>query len=491
VRWTRLTAALAFLVHLPIAAPYGFFRDELYFIACGRRPSFGYVDQPPLVPLLAAATQAFGHNLGLIRAVAGLSHAALVLAVAALAARFEKRAGPLAGLMALLSPMFLGLHAILNTTVFEPLAWTLFALFSLRAVEDHPRYWLWAGLVAGVALEAKYAIPFFAVPLLLGLMLSGQRRALFTWQAAAGVALAAAVAAPSAIWQLTHGLPFLQLMHAAKEKNELVAPLTFVVNQLLVMNPLLAPIWLAGIVYGFLQPRARFLAIGFIGVFAGMLLLHGKDYYVAPAYGVAFALGAVALVRWSPWGAVRGVWLAGAAAFAGVAAPLALPLLPPETLVRYMAAIHQTPQQQEKLQRGVQLPAEMADMLGWPEMAEKVAAVWRALPDRREAGIFTANYGEAGALQFFGDEEVRSHVRSGHNQYWLWSANTWALSHDSPRVLVVVGRFERWQTRCKSLEVAGQVGGPWVMPYENRPILICRDLYKPLSSLWPDLQIYE
>jgi hypothetical protein len=384
--------------------------------------------------------------------------------------------------------MFLGLHATLNTTVFEPLAWTLFALLSLRAIEDHPRYWLWAGLVAGVALEAKYAIPFFAVPLLLGLMVSKQRGALFTWQAAAGVALAAVIALPSAIWQLTHGLPFLQLMHAAKEKNELVPPLTFALNQLLVMNPLLAPLWLAGIVYGFLQPRARFLSIAFAGVFAEMLLLHGKDYYVAPAYGVAFALGAVALVRWVPWGAVRGVWLAGAAAFACVAAPLALPLLPPETLVRYMAAIHQTPQQQEKLQRGVQLPSEMADMLGWPELATKVAAVWQSLPDRRQAGIFATNYGEAGALQFFGDEDVRGHVRSGHNQYWLWGANELA---DAPKVLVVIGRFERWQSRCKSLEIAGQVGGPWVMPYENRPILICRDLYKPLSSLWPDLQIYE
>jgi hypothetical protein len=487
VRWAWGVAALTVLTHLPVAAPYGFFRDELYFIACGRHPAFGYVDQPPLVPLFAAATQAFGHSLILLRLVPALTHAATVLAVAALAELFEKKSAPIAALAVLFAPMFLGLHATLNTNIFEPLTWTLFALFVAKAsLRGELRCWLWAGLVAGLSLEAKYALPFFAAPLLLGLLLEN-RAALFTWQAALGLGIAVLIALPSALWQLTHGLPFLELLHAAKEKNELVPPGTFVLNQFLVMNPLLAPLWLAGLAYGLSKSRARFLAIAFIGVFVEMLLLHGKDYYVAPAYGVAFALGAAAVVAWLRSTAVRTLWLSAAGAVAVFAAPLALPILPPQQLAQYLIKTHQSPQPAEKSMRGVELPSTMADMLGWPELEERVAAVWRALPDRTGAAILVSNYGEAGALDFFGSKDGLPLARSGHNQYWLWGEGL-----PDPQVLVGVGRLERWKAFCTDLEIAGTIGVPYAMPYEqHRPILICRGLRKPLSELWPELRNYQ
>jgi hypothetical protein len=480
-------AFAAFCSHLIVVAPYGFFRDELYFIACGRRPAFGYVDQPPLVPLIAAATQAFGHSLFLMRLVPALAHAGLVLVTAALAELLEEGAGPIAALAVLIAPLFAGLYSLLNTTMFEPLAWTVIAWLAARALlRGELRCWLWAGVVAGIAMQAKYSLPFFAAPLALGLLFERNRKALFTWQAAAGLAIAAAIALPSVIWQVRHGLPFLELMRAQKEKNDVAPPGAFLAGQVLAMNPLIVPLCVLGLIYGF--RRARFLSIAWLGVLLEMLLLHGKDYYVAPVYGVAFALAGAAAVKWIPWKAARRVWLAGATAFALVAAPLSLPLLPPPRLVSYMAALGQKPDPQEKSQHGVMIPTHLSDMIGWPEMARRFADAWHALPanDREQATILVGNYGEAGAIDFFGPAHGLPRARSGHNQYGLWGEGL-----PDPKVVLGVGSIERARQRCGEVEVVGSIGMPYTMPYENKPMFVCRHLRQPLHELWPKLRFIE
>ena len=210
-RIAQVVAAAAFLLHMAVAGRYDFFRDELYFIACGRHPAFGYADQPPLVPLLAAATQAFGPHLVLLRLVPAATAAAIVLVTAALARRAG--AGPygvaLAATASAIAPIYLGLTTLLNTSMLEPIAWTLVALLVARAVLDgEARAWILAGLVVGLALEAKYAIPTYLVPLGLALVLTGHARALARRELAAGIAFALLLAAPSLVWQHTHGLPF-------------------------------------------------------------------------------------------------------------------------------------------------------------------------------------------------------------------------------------------------------------------------------------------
>ena len=178
IRWALSTAAFA--VHLAVAGRYDFFRDELYFIACGRHPAFGYADQPPLVPLLAAATQLFGERLWLLRAVAAVGAFGAVWFVCKLAELFEAGAigVVLAGVAAATAPMNLGIGSTLNTSSFEAAAWAAIAYLIARAVVlGEPRAWLWAGLVAGLDLEAKYELPLRLLPLLLALALTGQGRA--------------------------------------------------------------------------------------------------------------------------------------------------------------------------------------------------------------------------------------------------------------------------------------------------------------------------
>jgi len=347
-------AGVTLLAHLAVSWRHGFFRDELYFIDCGRHPAFGYVDQPPLVPLVAAATQLFGTSLVALRAVAGLAHAGTVVVCAALAGLVAGEAGlpgrsarRLAALAVAVSPMFLGLTTTLNTTTFEPLLWTSLAYAMVRAiVRDEPRFLAIAGAVAGLALEAKYAVPLFLVPLIAGVALGPARRILVTRQMLLGTALCIAIALPSAIWQLVHGLPFLELLRAASRgKNAEIPPLAFLANQLQVMNPVLAPMWIAGIAWCLLGrelARVRLLAIAFVAVLLATMLLHGKAYYAAPAYGVAFALGGVAVERFVRWPLVRAIYAVLAVAMGLIAAPYSMPILEPPALVAYMQRLGAT-----------------------------------------------------------------------------------------------------------------------------------------------------
>lgn len=485
--------AAAFLIHAAVAGRYDFFRDELYFIACGRHPALGYADQPPLVPFLAAATQALGESLVALRLVPALGAAALVLATCALARRAGggRFAVTVAGTAAAVAPMYLGLTTTLNTSTFEPLAWTLVALLVGRAViEEDRRAWIVAGLVVGIALEAKYEIPLYLVPLGAGLVLTGHVRALARREVAIGVLVAAVLSAPSAIWQAMHGLPFLALMRAgAAGKNLVLSPLAFVANQVVVMNLLFAPLWLAGVIAPWADRRLapwRFLSVAFVLTFLAMIALHAKDYYLAPAYAAMFAVGAVALEAWIRSRAIRAAYLVAALLLSAIAAPLAMPILDPPVLARYIRALGANPTPTEARAQS-ELPQEFADMVAWRTFVVQVAAAYHRLPpaDQARAALLTGNYGEAAAIDFFGAAQGLPAAISGHNQYGFWGPR----GYDGSVVLRINGDEKRWRPRCASLEVAGHFGAPYAMPYENdAPILLCRGLSTPLPELWPELR---
>jgi hypothetical protein len=355
---------------------------------------------------------------------------------------------------------------------------------------------VWLGIAAGVAMEAKYAAPFFLAPLVAGLVFGPSRRILWTREASAGVAAAVAVALPSVAWQVGHGLPFRELLHAASHgKNTVVPAGSFLLNQVMVMNPVLAPLWIGGVAWALFARHlapVRFLAIAFVGVLLEMMLLHGKDYYVAPAYGVAFALGGVLASRILRTGGplTLGAYLAFAAAVTVVAIPTSMPVLPPAYLARYVVATHTQPQAQENNQHGAVLPQLVADMLGWHELESTVATVWRALPpeERAHTTIIASNYGEAGAIDLYGRDDGLPAARSGHNQYYLWGPGD-----DDPLVILRLGGDpERWKNDCDELTIPARVGGPYVMPYErDRPILQCRRPHISLRNEWPDFKHYE
>jgi hypothetical protein len=221
-----------------------------------------------------------------------------------------------------------------------------------------------------------------------------------------------------------------------------------------------------------------------------MMLLHGKDYYTAPSYGVAFALGAVALESFVPWAPARAAYGLAVVALAVLAAPLAMPILSPPALASYVAALDAAPQAQENNQKGAVLPQLQADMLGWPELEASVAEVWRTLDpaERAHTAIIASNYGEAGAIDFYGARDGLPRALSGHNAYFTWGAG-----EESTTVIRLNGNVDSWRGDCAEATVAGRFGAsPFVVPYEHdRPILLCRGLKTSLQANWADFKHYD
>jgi Dolichyl-phosphate-mannose-protein mannosyltransferase len=486
------TAAL----HLATAGGYDAFRNELYFIVCGRHPAFGYADQPSLVPLLAAATQAFGDNVWLLRLPAALAAVALVPLCAAFARLLggNVTASVIAALAAAIAPALAGMTTTLTTSTFEPLAWTACAYCIARAIVcEQRRALIAAGLIAGISMQAKYGIAIWLIGLGAGVLLTDARRVLRWPEFWIGAALAAAIAAPSFIWQMLNDWPFFEVRHNHRATEIPFAgnPLQFEITQILALNPLLAPLWLAGVVAPWSHAqlyKMRSLSIAFVVATLLMILLHGKDYYLFPAYASMFALGAVVCGNLAR--PLLAGWLVVAVAISAMSAPLVYPLLDPATLQAYMERTNLRIRPDESAAVGAPLTQLFSDELGWRRMAQQVADVYNSLsPDERaRAAIMASNYGEAAAIDVYGPALGLPPAISGQNQYFLWGAH----GADGSVIVHVNGDPQRWRRVCSSLDVAGSIGAPYVMPYENdRPIFICRGLNHNLAAIWNHFKRYD
>ena len=492
--------AATVLVHLPAIARYGWFRDELYYVSCARRLAWGYVDQPPFsIAVLAAWRRLVGDSLVGMRVIPLAAHAALVV----LAMRLARRLGggafaqALAGVGVLTSLIYLGMDHYFSMNAFDPVLWTGAALLLLRALEhQRTRDWVWFGVVVGLGLLNKLSMLWCVAGLVLGVAATAQRRVLLTRGPWLAGAIAALLFAPHLLWQVAHGWPTLEFMRNATAHKMVAASIPgFVIGQVLGMNPLAAPIWLAGLVSG-LRGRAsdpgRVLAVQYVAVLALLLAVRtARADYLAPAYPGLLALGGVAFERaTSPPG--RRAWRIAAVALpvAGMLAllPFAMPVLSPEGFVHYEAALGLKPATEEHHRMGV-LPQHYADMFGWPEFADSLARAAATLtPDeRRRAIVIVDNYGEAGALEMFGNGRL-PRIASQHNNWYLWGPPAWDGS-----LAIFVGRDSAEVAReCDDVRVVGTAGHPLAMPYEqDLPIVIGRHFRPDLAVAWKQGKHYE
>ena len=276
-------AALVFVAHALVAGRYDAFRNELYFIVCGRHPAFGYVDQPPVVPLLAALTQSAGDNVPLLRLPAVVAAALLVPVTVSLARLLGAgtRGAWLAALAAASAPLLVGVTTTLTTATFEPLAWTAVAYAIVRAtVRGERRILIPAGIAAGVAAQAKYGIFIWLIALAIGIAVTPARRLLATRELWIGVACIVAIALPNLMWQAAHGLPFVEVMRNDNTGNLTGSLLDFTRDQMLTMNVVLAPLWLSGVIAPFARKDLapfRFLALTFVITVLLVFGTHGKS----------------------------------------------------------------------------------------------------------------------------------------------------------------------------------------------------------------------
>ncbi|HYY73791.1 MAG TPA: glycosyltransferase family 39 protein [Solirubrobacterales bacterium] len=486
-------------LHLILSGRYGYWIDELYFLACGDHLAWGYVDMPPFVAAVARASRVLlGDSLPALRLFPAVSGALLIFLAGRIAwelggGRFAQLAAAVAVLVA---PVYLALQGVLTMNAFEPLFWMTCTWIAIRTVRrENPSYWLPLGLVAGVGFLNKYSIAFLVIALGVGLLLTVQRRLLFTGWTLAGALVALLIAFPNLLWQIGHGWPTLELLRNAKlYQHQPVTPLEFVWGQIQIVHPLTFPLWLAGAVFLLLHGSAqpfRFLGWTFVVLFVWFMALQAKTYYLAPIYPLPVAAGSVALERLSArprLGWLRPATLATLLVGGALLAPYVLPVLPISTLPKYLALLPMKEVRPETRRMG-EVPQIFADELGWEPLVAEVAKVYESLPpdERARATIWGAGYGEAGAIDFFGRRYRLPAAVSGHQNYHLWGPGD-----GSGEVVIAVNIpeaylkpwFERVVTRAT-------VSCDHCMPDRRRmPITVCRGLGVPIREFWPKVKCW-
>jgi hypothetical protein len=493
-----LFSGVTLLVHLLTNGRYGYFRDELYYIACGRHLAFGYVDQPPLSILLLRLSQVLlGDSLFAIRLLPALAGAATVALTALIARELSGRGWAVAlGCAGSLCALFnLAVGNFFSMNAFESLFWMgCIYLLVLIINGGSPSLWLWFGVLLGLGLENKHSTAFFAVSIFAALLLTPERRHFAEKWIWSGGLIGFAIALPNVLWQAQHHWPTYELLSniAHSDKNVPLSPAQFIVQQVFFMNPGTLPLWLAGLCWVFGSPDGRrYMALGisYLVMLAEFIILHGKSYYLAPAYPMLFAAGGIAVERifanrlkWFKAGLLLLILASGT-----LLAPLAVPILPPAKLVAYMRAIRLEPPRTET-SHTAPLPQIFADQFGWQEMVGSVGHVYNHLrpEDKKRAAIFCQNYGEAGAIDFFGPKFGLPPAISGHQNYFLWGPRNWT----GEVALVLDTRDDDEREQFASVEDLGQiVSSPWAMPFERRMhVYLCHDLKANVREFWPQVK---
>ncbi|HEX6104125.1 MAG TPA: glycosyltransferase family 39 protein [Gemmatimonadales bacterium] len=483
-------AAAKLALHLWVNAvsPYGFHRDEFLYLAMGRHLRLWSMDFPPGIALLAEAGRAtLGDSLVAIRLAPALAGALLVVAAALFARELGGggRAQVLAALAVLASPLFLRSANLFQPVVFDQVTWSaaLLALTRLSWRPD-PRWWIALGLALGLGVLVKFSIAFVGLGIAAAILLTPLRRSLLTPWPWSALALALAVGSPSLVGQWTLGFPVVGQMADLREGQlERVTAAAFFAGQLL-WGPttLLAAGGLAALLAAGRFRRYRALGWACAATLLVLLLLRGKAYYAGPIYPALFGAGAVPLER------TRLRWAVAAAvlAFGGAVLPLGVPILPPERMAAYVEAIGATAALRTNTGELERLPQDYADMLGWEEQVGAVARVYHGLPeaDRTRAVLLAGNYGEAGAIDFFGPRHGLPRAVSPAGSYWFFGPG------EKPGDVVVTIGIAREDLRpfFDSLQAATRVTSEWAVAEErDLTVFVAREPRGTLQEVWPTL----
>lgn len=470
-RAVAVVIAAQALLLLLIVNQYGPHRDELYFSSAGQHLAWGYADQPSFTPLLAAVSHAIApDNLVALRFWSIIAVAAMV-ALSAQFARLLGGAGPaqlLTSVTVAVGVFTMAVGHRLSTATFDALAWTAIAVVVTQALlDDRPRLWLWAGLIAGIGLNNKHGVAFCLFGILVGVALVRETRPVLRtrWPWLGGL-VALTLWLPNLLWQHAHGWPVLELSSDISEEYGGVGGRIELLGQTFIMfSPVIGVLWIYGIVQLLRRPvwaPARPVAIGFLAVLLVFVVTGGKGYYLAGFVVPLIAAGSVALVE--RWPARRTVfWVAVSAV---IAWPAVIPVLPLQTYVDHYP----------------KLDVDQLETIGWDDYTDTVRTVVADLPEGTV--VFTGNYGEAGAMEWY---DVGAPVYSGHNGW-----REWGPPPDTAAPVVVVGwdvepaEFEGCEQAATLHNSAGADNEE-----DGRGVWVCDGPVGSWSEAWEDLAHYD
>jgi hypothetical protein len=474
-------ALIKLTLHLATNGLYDFHRDSLYYLDSARHSAWGYVDYPPITPMVARfSLWLFGPSVWGLRLWPSLA-GTLMVVVAALIARElggGRFARILAAVGALTSPVLLGANWLFQTVTFDQLIWLVAFWLAARLVRTQDRrLWLVLGITLGVGLETKYTIVALIAGLIAGTLLTPMRRHLASPWPWVGLGLMFLIFLPNVIWQASNGWPSVEytLNHKSAQSVDF-SPLTFLTEQLALIGPLAIPLWLAGLYWLLSAPGRRLLGIAALAPFV-IYLLVGKSYYVGPLDPLLLAAGSCGLESWTRH---RAKWLRPTTAVALVVQalvllPLTLPVLPEATMARSPLP-------------GIR--KDFADTVGWHDLVAQVTAVYDGLPadERARAVILTDNYGEAGAIDTYGSSFGLPTAVSGELTYYYWKP----AQLDGPVIAVGVDPtfLATLFGTCSSI---GTISNAYGLHNEEfgAPISVCNAPRMPLDQLWARLKAFR
>jgi 4-amino-4-deoxy-L-arabinose transferase-like glycosyltransferase len=485
-----LLAVALLLFHQFTNHQYGFHRDELGLLDDARYLDWGYVSYPPLTPLIArVAMEWFGTSLVTIRFFSALAQAVAMVLTGLMARELGggRWAQVVAAIAMAAAPISMLMGAMFQYVSFDYLWWVLTAYFLIRLLKsDNPRWWLAIGATLGVGMMTKYTIAFLVAGVAGGVLLTPARRYLRSPWLWAGAGLSLLIILPNLLWQIQHdfiSLDFLNSIHARDVRIGRTSG--YLPEQLYVTTSTLTiPLWVTGLIYYFFLPEGkRYRPLGWVFVISFLLFLvmQGRSYYIAAAYPMLLAAGAVVWERWlaaRPVGQAR--WGRGVIGIA-----LGLSLVSSVLLMTPVAPVNSALWDVTST-----VHDNFREQIGWSELVETVAQIYNELPEeeRVETRILTGNYGEAGAINLYGPDYELPEAISGVNTLWLRG-----YGDPAPTQVIVLGYLqeeaEEFFATCTHI---GRVTNRYSVENEettNHPdIWLCREPRLPWPELWPQLQ---
>ena len=477
---------------------YGFFRDEFYYLACANRLAFGYVDQPPLsIWIMAGWKFLFGDSLFVIRLLPAFMSSVSIFILGLFTFRLGggKSAVIISMITFMLTPIFLGMNTTYSMDVYDFFFWILSAYIFLQIAESsNSKLWIALGIIIGIGLLNKISIIWLGAGIFVGTLFTPLREDLKTKYPYVAAGIALLIFSPYIIWNLTHDFAHLEFMrNATTGKYNSLTPVSLILDMLLIVNPLAILIWVPGIIFYFFNKNTRiFRPLGYIWITTFIILFinwHSKATYLAPAFQILFAGGAVQIVRWNMQKRkLKYALVVPVVVLNFILSPYARPLIPVQSFLDYQSALFFKVPNNEGHKS--ELPQHYADMFGWEDLAKDVSKVYQSLSDeeKRRTVVYCSNYGESGAIEYFRKKYQLPKVICPHNSYWYW----WPENLNATTVIILGGTAEQHLDALEECNLAGVHKTKYAMPYENNlNIFIGRGLKVSLEKIKKELKNFS